>query len=537
MSIINKTNLKAFINIFKSGQFSLLTHRVLTNINDTIHYPRWFSTHQASQESLKKQTITKFNYSPLISIVVPTYNTPFKFLNEMISSVQSQSYNNWELCIADASTNNTGIRSVLKDYAKKDTRIKVRFLENNLGISENTNEALSIATGEFIGLLDHDDILEPNTLYEIVSALNHDNSIDILYTDEDKMDSNYTHYYPNFKPDYNRYLLRSCNYICHFFVFKRSIYQEIGGFDHHFDGSQDYDFILRATSVAKRIYHIPLILYHWRVHSGSTAGDPNQKMYCYDSAKRALEQDLTKQGINGVVKHAPVLGFYNTLLLPSGNNTLLLLTLDKNFKMPVTINSVTIQHHFCPSIEDIYSQLKNTQADFVAILNKGITTVPCNFFEQTCAHLQNSEIGALTYKIIHKNKILSMGLTYHNEHLTNCYYKTHKKDVGYLGRAALDQFVPLCSGYAAAFRANDMKSFLNNIIPDLELSEIFELFILFSSYTKRERDQYTACLAQLSLDCDNNISCKKLEQSTILSIQKEELKKTSALFAIPPYLY
>ena len=229
----------------------------------------------------------------------------------MIDSVLAQTYAKWELCIADGSEGDKEVESELERYGQKDNRIKYRILEKNLGISGNTNGALELATGEYIGLFDHDDILAPSALYEVVKCLQK-KDYDILYTDEDKVDGDgKEHMDPNFKPDFSIDLFRSHNYITHFFVVKKKIVDEIGGFRKEFDGSQDYDLMFRCIERAESIKHIPMILYHWRVHMNSVAGDPSSKMYAYEAGKRAIEEHLKRVGIDATVEHVGLWGMYH----------------------------------------------------------------------------------------------------------------------------------------------------------------------------------------------------------------------------------
>ena len=208
-------------------------------------YKEWFEEQKPDKEELMRQRKTDFEYQPKISIVVPTYKTPIHFLREMIDSVRVQTYRNWELCIADGSEGDLAVERELKKYSEMDSRIVYRILDKNEGISGNTNQALELATGEYVGLFDHDDILAPNALLEVVKALQQ-KEYDILYTDEDKISGDKKeHNDPNFKPDFSIDLFCSHNYITHFFVVKMNIIRKIGGFRAEYDGSQDYDLMFR----------------------------------------------------------------------------------------------------------------------------------------------------------------------------------------------------------------------------------------------------------------------------------------------------
>ena len=203
---------------------------------EEVPYGPWYEAYVPDEAALEKQRHHHFEYSPLISVAVPAYRTPEKFLAQMIDSLLAQTYGNWELCIANGSPEDGAMKKVLEEYTKKDSRIRVSELTENKGIAGNTNAALEMARGEFVGLLDHDDLLAPNALYEIVRALDEDRTLDAVYTDEDKVTTELDeHFQPHLKPDFNLDLLRSNNYICHFFVVRRSIVQKVGGFRQEFD--------------------------------------------------------------------------------------------------------------------------------------------------------------------------------------------------------------------------------------------------------------------------------------------------------------
>ena len=211
---------------------------------EEIPYGPWYAAYVPDQTVLDKQRKKKFAYAPLISVVVPAYRTPELFLRQMIDSLEAQTYEDWELCIANGSPEDQSMRKVLEEYSSRDRRVRWQELTENKGIAENTNAAFAMAKGEFVGLLDHDDLLAPNALYEVVNALNQHEHGDAVYTDEDKVTAELDeHFQPHLKPDFNIDLLRSNNYICHFFVVRRQLVEEVGGFRREFDGAQDYDFI------------------------------------------------------------------------------------------------------------------------------------------------------------------------------------------------------------------------------------------------------------------------------------------------------
>lgn len=285
-------------------------------------YPAWRKKHEIKQAELDEQRGIKFDYEPVFSIVIPLYNTRIKFLREMIDSIINQTYGRWELCLADGTGENSPLIPVLKEYAEKDTRIKYSVLKDNNGISENTNAAISMASGEYIVLADHDDIVPANALFECAKALNEGKqtgkNIDVIYSDEDKVDMKGKKYFePHFKSDYNIDLLCSMNYICHLFVVKSSLVEELKKRDgavlrREYDGAQDHDFILRCCELAENVYHIPKILYHWRCHLDSTAANPESKMYAFEAGRKAVEEHYKRIGVPAEVVHGQFYGMFKT---------------------------------------------------------------------------------------------------------------------------------------------------------------------------------------------------------------------------------
>ena len=262
-------------------------------------YEKWMKANEPDDQELLRQTKTKFKKKPKISIVIPLYNTDTEFFRELLYSIHTQTYNKWELCLADGSSEEL---TDIKKMVEKDKRIKYKFLGENKGISGNTNEALKMATGDYISLVDHDDILSESALFEFVKVINENPDVDFIYSDEDKfhfMDEPY--YEPHFKPDFAPDTLRANNYICHYSIFKKELLDKIGGFNSEFDGAQDYDLILRATENAKKIIHIPKVLYHWRVHKGSTSMETEAKPYAIIAGRKAVESHLERVGLKGKV--------------------------------------------------------------------------------------------------------------------------------------------------------------------------------------------------------------------------------------------
>ncbi len=275
-------------------------------------YDNWLRDHAPRQADLDcmRAVVPALRYTPTISIITPVYETPEVYLRSAIESVIAQVYPHWELCLANDASPSAYIRAVLDEYAALDARIRVIHRAENGHISEASNSALTLASGEFVALLDHDDLLSPDALFAVVTALNADPQIDMLYSDEDKIDDTGGRTGPFFKPDWSPESFLSRMYTGHLAVFRRSLVARIGGFRPAFDGSQDYDLVLRLTEHTERIAHIAQVLYHWRIHAHSVASNADVKLYAYDSALRALREALERRGEPGVVEMLADLGRY-----------------------------------------------------------------------------------------------------------------------------------------------------------------------------------------------------------------------------------
>ena len=275
----------------------------------SVDYGDWCKAAALTDAQLEKQRQTVWKNPPVISVVVPVYNTPELYLRQMIESVQNQTYPYWELCIADGSPDASVTGKIIEEY-QGDKRIRYKVLNENRGISDNTNEAIAMATGTYIGLFDHDDLLTEDALYEVAGKAV-STGADVIYTDEDKIKGDTgERYQPNFKPDFNLDLLRSNNYICHFLVVRRSLVEQVGGLNKAYDGAQDHDFLFRCIEQTDKIAHVPKVLYHWRVHAASTADNPLSKKYAYDSGKRAVLDHIRRCGEDAEVTDTIFPGFY-----------------------------------------------------------------------------------------------------------------------------------------------------------------------------------------------------------------------------------
>lgn len=340
---------KALKLLFKQGPAALLEKAIsvshadeeIQSVND--QYQVWFQNNYPTAQDLdtQRQKATTFKHKPLISIITPTYNTPIKYLRECIESVINQSYPNWELCLADDCSPDPEVRKVIKEYASMDKRVKYVFRKTNGHISRASNSALKLAKGEWVGLLDHDDVLWPNALYEVVKTINEKPKAQVIYSDEDKIaEDGKTHCDPFFKPDWSPTYLRTINYITHFTLSKHSLFKTSGGFRTDVDGAQDWDIILRITDFIResgnerdKIQHIPTVLYSWRKSSYSTASEKHTqsaKPYAYVSQKKVLQYDKNRHNYHGNVRLSMGSYYFEphlsefpkvSIIIPSKNHT------------------------------------------------------------------------------------------------------------------------------------------------------------------------------------------------------------------------
>ena len=297
--------------------------KCLGSEEDYSEYMMWQLLCGCTKKELQIQSKQRFEIMPLISIVIPLYNTPLNFLDQVIGSVQTQSYGNFELCLADGSSDES-VGERVAYLAKKDRRIKYQKLEQNTGISGNTNGALKMACGDYIVFADHDDVLAPNALYEIVSLINETKgSAELIYSAEDKitMDGEVC-FDPIFKQKFNPDFLRCNNYMCHIVAIKRCLFERTGFLDPEYDGAQDHEYMLRCIENTNSVYYIPKVLYHWRAHKGSTASDGSSghlaKSYAYKAGEKAVRDHYKRMGIDAAVSCADVLGIYRAKLKVQG---------------------------------------------------------------------------------------------------------------------------------------------------------------------------------------------------------------------------
>ncbi|MBQ4536168.1 MAG: glycosyltransferase family 2 protein [Lachnospiraceae bacterium] len=443
----------------------------------------------------KLESETKFPRMVKISILVPLYNTPKEFLTEMLDSVMYQTYANWELCLADGSDDAHGyVGEVCADYAKRaDGRIVYQKLAKNEGISGNTNQCLMMATGEYIGLFDHDDILHPSVLYEYVKAIN-EQGADYLYCDETTFKNGDINKMltMHFKPDYAPDNLRANNYICHFSVFARSLLDGDELFRTKFDGSQDHDMILRLTDNAKKIVHVHRLMYYWRSHAGSVASGIDAKPYAIQAAKGAVSEHLKKHGFEHFqisstkafetifrIRYQIIGNPKISIVIPNKDHVedlrrCITSVLEKstydNFEIIVVENNSTTQeikayYEELAGVEKVkivtyqgdfnYSAINNlgvshATGEYLVLLNNDTEVITVNWLEELLMYAQREDVGAVGGKLYYADKTIQhagvvIGLGAHRT-AGHTHYKQHRQNLGYMGRLCYAQNVSAVTG-------------------------------------------------------------------------------------------
>lgn len=446
------------------------------------------------QEERDRQERAVFERMPKISILVPLWNTPQDFLQEMIGSVQKQTYGNWELCLADGSDDDHAyVGEYCRRLAETDGRIVYQKLQRNEGISGNTNQCYKLATGEFIGLFDHDDILHPCALYEYVKVINEQDA-DFVYCDEatfkspdiDKMIT------MHFKPDYAIDNLRANNYICHFSVFARNLLEGTELFRTQFDGSQDHDMILRLTDNARKVVHVPKLLYYWRAHAGSVAGNIEAKPYVVEAARGAVADHLRRHGFSHFTITSTrafetifkisyeIIGEPKiSIVIPNKDHTEDLRRCIKsivekstweNYEIIVVENNSETKEIFSyyeelknnPQIKVVtydgefnYSRINNlgvSQAtgDYVLLLNNDTQVITVNWMEELLMYAQRQDVGAVGGKLYYGDKTIQhagvvIGLGAHRT-AGHVHYRQKRENLGYMGRLCYAQNMTAVTG-------------------------------------------------------------------------------------------
>lgn len=438
----------------------------------------------ADEGQKELQRNTKFSRQVKFSIIVPLYNTPLNFLEEMVDSVIAQTYSNWELCLADSSDKeHSEVGAAVERLCKKDSRIKYKKLEGNRGISENSNEGIKMASGNYLALLDHDDILNESALFEIMKAIC-EHEADFIYTDEMVFKSPKINNVKalHLKPDYAVDTLRAVNYICHFTAFSRELIEKVGGFRAEFDGSQDHDLFLRLTAAAENIVHVPKIMYYWRSHPLSVASHITSKSYAIENGKKAVKQSIEAAGFKAEVlssranptmyrikyelKSTPLV----SIIIPNKNHyadlkkcidSIFNLTAYNNYEIVIVDNGSNEKELFnyydklkkyknikiCSfDIEFNYSKLNNYAADkadgdYYIFLNNDVEIITPEWIEEMLMYVQREDVGAAGAMLYYPNDTIQhagviIGLGGIAGH---CYVNHPKSRIGYLGRLCYAQ--------------------------------------------------------------------------------------------------
>ncbi|WP_392887956.1 glycosyltransferase family 2 protein [Eubacterium limosum] len=441
-------------------------------------YEYWIEKNEIYNNEVMKKAIASMEYKPKISVITPVYNVEERLLIECIESVQNQSYENWELCLVDDNSSKMCIKPLLEKYMQMDDRIKCIFREENGHISVASNDGLKIATGEYIALLDNDDVLASFAFYEIIRALNEEPDIEFIYSDEDKIDTKGNRSKPFFKPDWSPDTLLSQNYICHLSVIKKTLVDEVCGFAVGLEGAQDYDLILKCTEKAKKIRHIPQILYHWRTIEASTAENPEAKLYAFDAGRKAIENALERRRIKAKVYNGVSLGTYvvQYAVEEKPNVSIIIPTKDHSDDLKKCIDSVikTAEYdHYEIIIVDNgskeektftlldnytkilkgkfsvlslnipfnYSKLNNeavkmAKGDYIVLLNNDIEILTKNWIEIMLGYSMQAHIGAVGAKLYYPdNTIQHAGVVLGVGGVAGHSHKGYpKKNPGYFSR-------------------------------------------------------------------------------------------------------
>lgn len=438
----------------------------------------------------------KFKYNPLISFIIPVYNIEPEYLRDCIDSILNQKYTNFEICIADDCSTKKETIEELKKYEEKDKRIKVIYRETNGHISAATNSALEITSGEYIALMDDDDIITEDALYKIVEILNKDKTIDMIYSDEDKMDMEGNYCEPHFKPDFAIDSFYGGNFICHFTVIKKELFNKIGKFNQEFVGAQDFDLFLRATENANKVYHIPEILYHWRKVPGSTADTIENKEYAIENGKKAVEAALKRRNKDGYVtvpiKCTQYIVHYNydkeplvsVIMIDCNeksiknnlkeinkrtkyNNLEIIINYNKKIDKDIIKSNVKVI-----SENNINKLIKKAKGEHILIISGKIKVDNNNWISELVGYSIQEEIGVVAPRIHNFDKLIkSAGLILSNEHIFENAFRNYFVDsVGVYGRLLVPYNYSALSSICFMFKKNKynkVNGFLENVCLDI----------------------------------------------------------------------
>ncbi|KYC39085.1 glycosyltransferase [Scytonema hofmannii PCC 7110] len=441
------------------GLLRYLYQRIAFSLKVRSDYQKWVARNRLTKQDIAaaKEQIDGWLIHPKFSVIMPVYNVEADWLKKAIESVQNQIYPYWELCIADDASTKPHIRRVLDEYSQRDSRLKVVFCSENKGISSASNSALEMATGDYIVLLDHDDELTLDALFENAKLINKYPEADFIYSDEDKIDTKGYRFTPNFKPDWSPEYFYSCMYTCHLGVYRAKIIREIGGFRRQYDGSQDYDLVLRVIEKTKNIYHIPKILYHWRSIPSSAAAGSQAKPWAYTAAKKALEAMIERSPYPGHVEVTSNPGIYRirrdilgnpliSIIIPGNGQAIATpsdlqvlirncicsieqLSTYRNYEIVVVdgfdiaesimeeIKRPNLQiircDKFLKKTEKINIGVTKARGQFLLLLSEEVEVITSDWLESMLELAQQTEIGAVGAKILLPNrKIHHIGVVF-----------------------------------------------------------------------------------------------------------------------------
>ena len=458
--------------------FKFVYQKIRKKQQSNISYQNWLEKHQLKDGDIAKarRQISQMKLRPKFSVIMPVYNVEAKWLEKAIESVRKQIYPDWELCIADDASTKPHIRPLLEKYSKLDSRIKVFFREENGHISAASNSALELATGDYIALLDNDDEFTIDALYENAKLINSHPEADFIYSDEDKIDSKGNLSGPFFKPDWSPEYFHACMYTCHLGVYRAELIREIGGFRKGYDGAQDYDLVLRVVEETKNIFHIPKILYHWRIIPSSAASGSEAKPWAYKAAQKSLEAMIERSPYPGWVDEGPSLGFFRvrrkivghplvSIVIPTGGKSIetsqgslhLLenclasinkLSTYKNFEVIVVdsdnLTEANIQTITAPNLniiqclgpfnlsKKINQGADAAQGEFLLLLNDDIEVITPDWLESMVELAQQKEIGAVGAKLLFPNDTIQhSGVAIIGGNPGHTFYGVDKNHPGY----------------------------------------------------------------------------------------------------------
>jgi glycosyltransferase involved in cell wall biosynthesis len=457
------------------GFLRLVFQKVKNKIKGKSNYRQWLSKKYltTSDVSTINRQINRFQVHPKFSVIIPVYNVEAKWLEKAIKSVQNQIYTNWEICIADDASNKNHIKPILTKYSDVDPRIKVAFRHKNENISAASNSALELATGDYIALLDHDDELSIDALFENAKLINHHPDADFIYSDEDKIDKRGNRCDPFFKPDWSPDYFHACMYTCHLGVYRTSLVRSIGGFRREYDGSQDYDLVLRIVEKTKEIYHIPKILYHWRIIPASVTSGEQAKPWAYIAAQKALEDMIRRSSFQGYVEQAARAGFWRvrrnivgqplvSIIIPSAGKmckpnlshlercvkSIQALSQYRNFEIVVVdgydINDIILNNISAPNTklvrcvepfnfsERINKGVDISKGEFLLLLNDDTEIITHEWIEAMLEFAQQPEVGAVGAKLFFPSgELQHSGVMILSGNPCHAFYNSEGDDPGY----------------------------------------------------------------------------------------------------------